>query len=314
MEPCRHHRDEREIMAGLGAALREMVRTGGMPAPGRRIHTPLIDVTPSGAKGYRVVAKIEALNPGLSVKDRVGRHLVERALAGAGGGHVPVLVEASSGNTAVGVAMAARENGARALLFVPEDTSPGRIARMRAFGAGVVLTPAPEGTAGARMRAAQASAADPGLLYLDQHSSILNPETHRRLTGPEIAAQLGGLAPDALVVSVGTGGTLLGLFAELSGAFPGMEPTAVVPSGSAGIPGMRAIDPEAVPLHAGLAGMPVLEVDPEEAAWWAARVLEASRVPVGPSSGAAMAGAARVGELSGGLVVTLFPDHGFNYV
>jgi cysteine synthase A len=301
-------------MAGTTTSITEALLTGGMPDQGMRIPTPLMDVTPRGARGFMVIAKIEALNPGLSVKDRVGRHLVEMALSATGGGPGPVLVEASSGNTAIGVAMAARELGARALLFVPEDTSPVRISRMRAFGAGVVLTPADEGTAGARARALLASAADPGMLYLDQHSSSLNPEAHRRLTGPELAAQLAGLAPDALVLPVGTGGTLLGVHAVLSKVYPGIEPTAVVPSGPRGIPGMRTIDPEAVPLHAGLAGMPVMEIDPEEASWWAARVLDTSRVPVGPSSGAAMAAAARVGERSGGLVITLFPDHGFNYL
>jgi cysteine synthase len=301
-------------MTGATAPIGEALRAGPPPVSRRQVSTPLVDVTPRGTRGCTILAKLEALNPGLSVKDRVGRHLVERSMAGMPEGSFPVLVEASSGNTAIGVAMAAFERGLRSLLFVPEDANPGRLARMRAFGAEVVLTPSDEGTAGARARALAAASADPELLYLDQHSSVFNPEAHMSITGPELIVQLGDLVPDSLVISIGTGGTILGLSRALSVRFPGITPKAVIPAGSTEIPGMRRPDPSGVPLHAGLAGLELLEVDPGEAAWWSAEILRMTRVPVGPSSGAAMAGASRVGEQYGGLVLTLFPDHGFNYV
>ncbi|NLP04480.1 pyridoxal-phosphate dependent enzyme [Candidatus Fermentibacteria bacterium] len=276
--------------------------------------TPLADVTPETASGYRILAKIESLNPGLSVKDRVARRLVSGTLASWADETAPVLVEASSGNTAVSVAMAAQERGLQALLFVPEDASPVRVERMRAFGATVVPTPAGEGTGGARARALEAVSGRKGHVFLDQHGSDLNIEAHLLSTGPEVIAQLEGLVPDSLVLAVGTGGTLIGLREALEGRFPWMSVTGVVPATDRGIPGMRRIDAGSAPLHARLSDVPLEEVEAEEAAWWSGAIRRMTGIPVGPSSGAAMAAAVRIGKRSGGLVLTLFPDHGFNYV
>ncbi len=275
--------------------------------------TPLLDVTPPGAAGYRIAAKIEAMNPGLSVKDRVARHLVTHAVAGWTAGYPPVLLEASSGNTAVSVAVAAAGAGLRALLFVPEGTSQVRIERMKAFGADVVTTPAEEGTGGARSRAAEAAARDGTLLYLDQHGNGRNIEAHMTSTGPELVSQLCGETPRTLVASLGTGGTVIGLTRALRTVNPDIFAVAAIPRADGEIQGMRRPSPVDVPLH-GLLDADIDEVGPDEADWWRIRIGRTVGVPVGPSSGAAMAAAVRAGERRGGLVVTVFPDHGFNYL
>lgn len=277
------------------------------------ICTPLHDFTPAGSTGFTILAKVEALNPGLSVKDRAARCIVSRALESWDRPFDPVLVEASSGNTGVSVSLLAHDLGLRSRLFVPESAGRSRIERMRLLGAEVTVTPAEEGTEGARMRAVEASAAREDYLYLDQHASEANVDAHRSGTGPEILEQLAGRKPDFLVLAVGTGGTLLGIAEILGRQHPSMRPVAVVPGGEAGVPGMRRLDPGRVPLHGRLGNVPVEEVGFEEAAFWSGQVRRLWGVPVGYSSGAAMAAAMRLGKREGGLVVTLFPDHGFNY-
>lgn len=277
------------------------------------IQTPLHDFTPAGSTGYTILAKVEALNPGLSVKDRVARNIVSRALEQWDHPFDPVLVEASSGNTGVSVSLLAHDLGLDSRLYVPESAGRSRIERMRSLGSHVTVTPADEGTEGARTRAVEASSGRVECLYLDQHGSEANVDAHRSGTGPEILGQLEGRMPDTLVLAVGTGGTLIGLSEALLPHNPAMRIVAVVPSVEGGIPGMRRLDPGGVPLHRRLEGIPTEEVDPDEAAFWIGYVRRRWGVPAGYSSGAAMAAAVRLGRRDGGLVLTLFPDHGFNY-
>ena len=300
-------------MATRTGETRHSFRTKLETAHGRLIPTPLVDVTPPGARGYSILAKIEALAPGLSVKDRVARHLVAGALSSWSAPQQPVLVEASSGNTGVSVAMIAHEVGLRARIFVPGGAGAARIARMRSFGAEVVLTPQEEGTGGARKRAVDSLRGQSRYLYLDQHGSELNVDAHRRSTGPELLGQLAGRQPDFVVLAVGTGGTLLGLGEVLRDRFPSVGLTGAVPAKGSVIPGMRQAFEEGLPLHERLRGFDLVEVDADEAARWASRIRQMTGIPTGPSSGAAMAAACRAGRRSGGLIVTLFPDHGFNY-
>ena len=286
-------------------------RTGHRPAwrP-----TPLVEATPPEAPaGVTILAKLESMNPGLSVKDRVASFVLEERLSSTPELAEATFVEASSGNTAVALALAAGRLGVRAWLFVPRSAGGARLARIRCLGARLTVTPSDEGTAGAQRRA-MAAADDPGCVYLDQHGTGLNPTVHALTTGPEILRQSDG-AVDGFASAVGTGGTLLGVAEALRTA--GGEPPLLgaIPRRADAIPGIRRPDPRNVPLHRRLSGVPLAEVSAERAGELAAWVASSLGHPVGPSSGAALEAAMRLGaEMGGGVVATVFPDHGFNYL
>lgn len=276
--------------------------------------TPLIEATPPNAPaGVTVLAKMESMNPGLSVKDRVAAFLLGRRLQERPELCGKVFVEASSGNTAVGLALAARRLGVRAWLFVPRSAGGARLARIRCLGARLSVTPAEEGTSGAQRRA-QAAARRDGGVYLDQHATDCNPLAHATTTGPEILRQSDS-AVDGFAAAVGTGGTLLGVAEALRQTGGNPPVLGAVPQEDGSIPGIRRPDPRNVPLHRRLSGIRIEAVSRSRADVMAAWVAESLGYPVGPSSGAALEAAMRLGaEMGGGVVATVFPDHGFNYI
>jgi cysteine synthase A len=190
-----------------------MVRLRRMPAPG----------------SAQIWAKLERFNPGGSVKDRIAKSMIEAAedagLLGPGG----VIVEPTSGNTGIGLAMVAAVKGYRLILVMPEGLSAERAALLRAFGAEVVFTPRPMGMKGA-IAQAEEFAREHGYFVPLQFSNPANPEIHRSATAAEILKQLGRL--DAFVAGVGTGGTVTGVGEILKDALPGIEIVAVEPAGS----------------------------------------------------------------------------------
>jgi cystathionine beta-synthase len=176
--------------------------------------TPIVRldrISPPG--GPRILAKLEYLNPGGSVKDRIGLGMIEAAerdgLLRPGG----TIVEPTSGNTGVGLAIAAAHRGYRCIFVMPDKMSQEKISMLRAYGAEVVITPtavehdSPESYYSVSSRLAEEI---PGGFKPDQYSNMANPEAHYQVTGPEILEQTGG-AIDALVISVGTGGTISGV-------------------------------------------------------------------------------------------------------
>lgn len=276
--------------------------------------TPLVEATPPDAPaGVTVLAKLESMNPGLSVKDRVASYVLEERLRRNPELSDRIFVEASSGNTAVALALAARRLGVRARLFVPRSAGGARLARIRCMGARLTVTPSDEGTSGAQRRA-MAAVESGGGVYLDQHGTGLNPMAHVTGTGPEILRQSDG-AVDGFAAAVGTGGTLLGVAEALRQT--GCEPALLgaVPEEEGSIPGIRRPDPAGVPLHRRLEAIPLAEVSRRTALLRMQWVASALGHPVGPSSGAALEAAIRLGaEMGGGVVATVFPDHGFNYL
>ena len=276
--------------------------------------TPLLEVTPPFAPaGVVVLAKMESMNPGLSVKDRVASFGLTRRLRDDPGLRDGIFVEASSGNTAVGLALAAARMGVRAWLFVPASAGAARIARIRRLGARLTVTPAREGTDGAQRRAGEAGLLR-GCVYLNQHASASNPAVHVLSTGPEIWKQSGGLL-DGFAAAVGTGGTLLGAGGYIRRRSPGTVTLGAVPARGERIPGIRRLDPQAIPLHRRLGGIGMVGVSRRRALELSRWVADRRGFPVGPSSGAALEAALRLGaELGGGVVATVFPDHGFNYI
>lgn len=293
--------------------LRQIAGVGG---------TPLLEIDPrlagdSRGGSARILAKYEGANPGGSVKDRVAQEMILTAVTDPAWSPERLVLEASSGNTALGVARIASLAGLKARLYVPESAGSYRISMMRMLGAEVVLTPAVEGTEGAQKRAADDAGSNTAdTWFLEQHLNPANPISHFAGTGPEIATQLSGTRVDAVVGSVGTAGTLWGVSGYLRASNPGLRSIPVIPATSSDIPGMRRPDPGQVPLHRALRGMaePV-EVELDEALHYCRYLALNEGILAGPSSGAAVAAAVRVaGSIGdGGVVVVILPDHARNY-
>jgi cysteine synthase A len=282
-----------------------MVRLRRMPAPG----------------SAQIWAKLERFNPGGSVKDRIAKSMIEAAedagLLGPGG----VIVEPTSGNTGIGLAMVAAVKGYRLILVMPEGLSAERAALLRAFGAEVVFTPRPMGMKGA-IAQAEEFAREHGYFVPLQFSNPANPEIHRSTTAAEILKQVGHL--DAFVAGVGTGGTVTGVGEILKDALPGIEIVAVEPAGSpvlsGGSPGKHKIQgigagfvPEV--LNTDVIDQ-IVQVTDEDAAGTARRLAREEGILAGISSGAAAWAAMEVAKRLGQdkVVVTLLPDTGERYL
>jgi cysteine synthase A len=288
--------------------------------------TPLVRLgrlaTPGAAE---VLAKCEHMNPGGSVKDRAALAMVEAAERE--GQLVPgrsIIVEATSGNTGIGLALVAAVKGYRLILTMPENMSAERQALLRAYGAELHLTPAARVMQGAVEKADAIAARNPHAFMPRQFSNPQNPAVHRRTTGPEIVAQLGGRVPDALVAGVGTGGTITGIGHVLREHNPRVAIIAVEPAASAvlsgGDPGPHMIQgigagfvPEVLDRALLSEVRRVTEADAQRAKLALAR---REGLLVGISSGAAVTVALDVArELGAGkTVVTILPDTGERYV
>ncbi len=200
--------------------------------------TPMVRlrrVAPSD--GAEIVAKLESLNPGGSVKDRIARAMIEEAECSGALKAGDTIVEPTSGNTGVGLALVAAVKGYRLVLTMPEDMSRERRRLLERFGAEVLLTPAIEGMTGA-VFAAEELASEPGYFMPQQFLNLSNPEMHRRTTAPEIWAALDGEL-DAFVTGVGTGGTITGVGEWLRERKPELRIVAVEPERSPVLQGGR---------------------------------------------------------------------------
>jgi len=299
-----------------------------------RIHgdiTQLIGRTPlvrlgkvaAGLPG-QVVAKVESFNPAWSVKDRIALAMIEAAEAEGRIKPGTVLVEPTSGNTGIGLAMVAAQRGYKLTLYMPETMSVERRKLMAAYGATLVLTPGAEGMGGAVRRAEAAAAADPNLLLLQQFKNLANPEIHRRTTAEEIWKDTDGRV-DILVAGVGTGGTLTGVTEVLKARKPGFRAVAVEPAGSpilsGGQPGphkIQGIGAGFVPavLKRELIDEVVLVKD-EDAGETARTLARVEGILAGISSGAALWAGLQIAarpESAGKLIVVILPDTGERYL
>ncbi len=290
--------------------------------------TPLVRLRRmSSAKGGSadVLGKCEQMNPGGSVKDRPALAMIEAAERE--GRLVPgrsVIVEATSGNTGVGLALVAAVKGYRLILTMPENMSPERMALLRAYGAELHLTPAERVMRGAVEEANAIAAADPNAFMPEQFKNPTNPGVHLATTGPEILSQLGGVAPDAFVAGIGTGGTITGVGRALRARHPavaivGVEPTtsAVLSGGTPGPHRIQGIGAGFVPeiLDRTLL-TEVRRVSEAEAEEHRLRLAREEGLLVGISAGAAVKVALDVARAlgPGKTVVTVLPDTGERYV
>ena len=280
-------------------------------------NTPLIDLTgllTDVPPGVEVLAKCEWFNPGGSVKDRAALSMVQdahqRGLLAPGG----TLLDASSGNTGIALAMIAAQLDLRLVLCLPAHASAERRQLLAAYGAEVVLTSPLEGTDGAIERAGELAAQHPDWVYLDQYSNPANWQAHLRTTGPEILRQARSLSH--FVACVGTGGTFTGVGRYLQTAARGVQLVELQPDGPLhGLEGVKHMDSAQVPSiwDPNLADRRLAV--PSEAAFEMVRRLGRQGVLVGPSGGAAVWGALHVARgLDHGRVVTLLPDGGQRYL
>lgn len=200
-------------------------------------HTPLVRLNrvTEGAAAT-VLAKLEFFNPLSSIKDRIGLAMIEAAEAAGQIGPQTVLIEPTSGNTGIALAYVAAVKGLRLILTMPEGMSEERRALLLGLGAQLELTPAAEGMKGAVNRAQELSQALPNALLLQQFNNPANPQTHAQTTAEEIWADTAGDL-DALVVGVGTGGTITGLGRALKARRPELHVVAVEPDASAVLSG-----------------------------------------------------------------------------
>lgn len=284
-------------------------------------NTPLLRLNKLGLpSGVRLLAKLELLNPGGSVKDRIGLSMVEaaekdgRLLPGG------AIVEATAGNTGIGLALAAIGKGYRVVFAVPEKFSAEKATLMRALGAEIVRTPEAEGMAGARKKAAELIASIPGAISVDQFENPANPRIHYETTGPEILRDSGGRI-DYFVAGAGSGGTFSGVLRYLKEKIPGVKGVLADPLGSTmggGECAHYAIEGIGNSFIPGTMDMSlvdeVIKVTDDEAVA-AARMLTAQEgVIAGFSSGAALSAALTVAKRIGeGTIVTVFPDRGDRY-
>ncbi len=286
--------------------------------------TPLVRLHRFNDGIAELLAKVEYFNPGGSVKDRVGLAMIEAAERSGALRPGGLIIEPTSGNTGIGLALAAAVKGYRLILTMPETMSVERRKLLAAYGAELVLTPGAEGMRGAIAKAEALRAENPGSLIPQQFENPANPAIHRATTAREILRDLGG-APDVFVAGVGTGGTLTGIGAALREVNPAVELVAVEPDTSpvlsGGKPGphkLQGIGAGFVPkiLDTSLISR-VIRVSAEEAGVAARSVARLEGLLVGISSGAALHAArmlSRDPAYAGKRVVVLLPDGGDRYL
>ena len=285
-------------------------------------NTPLVKlnrVVPEDAAD--VYVKLEFLNPAGSIKDRIALAMIEGAeKAGklqAGG----TIVEPTSGNTGVGLAMVAAAKGYHLVITMPETMSVERRMLLSAYGAELVLTPGDEGMAGAVKRADEIISATPGAVLAGQFDNPANPAAHERTTGPELWSDLGGRLA-AVVAGVGTGGTITGTARYLKRQNPAIRFIAVEPAaspllsqGHAGPHGIMGIGANFVPKALDRSLLDdIYTVADEDAYAMARKMARLEGVLVGISSGAALAAAERAAKETDGAVAVILPDGGERYL
>ena len=279
----------------------------------------MVDVTvlsPNPAVAIHV--KLEGVNPAGSVKDRVARQMILEAEADGTLEPGRTIIEPSSGNTGIALAMIARLRGYPIQIVMPENVSAERRQLLEVFGAEIIWSPGAEGSNGAVRLAQQLADDNPEWAFLYQYGNEANPRAHYNTTGPEIYADCPEITH--FVSGLGTSGTLMGVGAYLKERKPSVQVLAVEPPAGEMVDGLRSLDDGFIPpVYEKWGGDQLLDgkriVRPRESIEWTRRLAEEAGIFAGISTGAALAGAARVAErVDGGAVVVVSADGGWKYL
>ncbi|MCT2346793.1 cysteine synthase A [Niallia taxi] len=270
-----------------------------------------------------VYLKLEYMNPGSSVKDRIALAMIEAAEKSGDLKPESTIIEPTSGNTGIGLAMVAAAKGYKSILVMPETMSLERRNLLRAYGAELVLTPGPEGMGGA-IRKAEELAKENGYFLPQQFKNVSNPEVHRNTTGPEIVAAFGDDSVDAFIAGIGTGGTITGAGEVLKEKYNDIKIYAVEPTDSPVLSGGKPGPHKIQGIGAGF--IPeilnsevyddIIQVTTEQAFEYARKAGKEEGILGGISSGAAIYAALKVAkELGKGKkVVAVIPSNGERYL
>ena len=281
-------------------------------------NTPVVDVSAlSPTPGVRIVAKLEGSNPGGSIKDRVALNMVREAEADGTLTPGRTIIEPSSGNTGIALAMIARTRGYPIKIVLPENVSVERRQALEVWGAEIILSPGAEGSNGAVRRAQAMADEHPEWAFLYQYANEANPRAHYEGTGPEILADV----PDIthFVAGLGTTGTLMGVGRFLKERRPEVKIIAIEPPLGERVEGLRNLDEGYIPpVYDKWGGQDLLDrkriVRPRESIIWTRRLGELG-IFAGISGGAAVAGAVKVaGEIETGTIVVILADAGWKYL
>ena len=301
------------------ASRRGGAATGFAPSPDALTasigHTPVVElrrIAPNPAIG--LFAKLEWANPTGSVKDRIANAMISDALAAGALREGQTILEPSSGNTGISLALVGARLGHRVRIVMPDNTTPERTQLLRAFGAEIVYSPGTEGSNGAIRLAQELASGNPDLYMPFQYGNEANPRVHEETTGPEILEQVPDV--DVFVAGLGTGGTLTGVGRYLKRGRDGVRVIAAEPLPGELVSGLRSLDEGFVP--------PVLDetvlddrylVSNRDAVIGVRRLMEEEGLFAGLSSGAVLSVALKVAaEMQEGTIVTLLADGGWKYL
>ena len=282
-------------------------------------NTPIVDVSALSPNAHvRILAKLEGQNPAGSVKDRIAMAMITEAEQDGTLAPGQTIIEPSSGNTGIALAMIAQLKGYPIKIVLPENVSVERRQLLEVFGAEVILSPGAEGSNGAVRKAQRIANEHPQWAFLYQYGNEANPRAHYETTGPEIFADV----PDIthFVAGLGTSGTLMGVGTYLKEQNPDIKIFAVEPPAGELVEGLRSLDDGFIPpVFDKWGGLQLLDgksiVRPRESLEWMRRMVAEAGIFAGISAGAALAGAAKIAKkIDEGVIVFLVADGGWKYL
>ena len=282
-------------------------------------NTPVVDVSIlSPNPKVRILAKLEGQNPGGSVKDRIALSMIEQAEKDGLLAPGITLIEPSSGNTGIGMALVCSLKGYRLKIVLPENVSIERRQMLEVFGAEIISSPGSEGSNGAVKLAQHLAVENPDWVFLYQYGNQANPQAHFSGTGPEIFRDVPEITH--FIAGLGTSGTLIGVGSYLKSVKPSVQIWAVEPPAGEMVDGLRNLDDGYIPpIFTNNNGFDLLDrkkvIGPRESLEWTRKMVREAGLFVGISSGAIMAAAVKCAEeIDEGVIVTIVCDGGWKYL